>query len=142
MNTLLLDRTAWDLCLDASGNIALASDPYSIAQDVASAVKLFKGELWFDTTKGVPYWQEILGQWPPLPIVKAAIEAAAMTVPGVLTARCVISAFSDRSISGQIQFKTAATTAAADQGTTNLFGVVDSAGSPIVTSDGYYIVAF
>lgn len=102
MNTLLLDRTVWDLVLDASGNIALASDPYAIAQDVASAVKLFKGELWFDTTKGVPYWQEILGQWPPIPVVKAAIETAALTVPEVVTAQCTIVSFVDRQITGQV----------------------------------------
>ena len=47
--TLLLDRTTWDLCLDANGNIAMATGPYAIAQDVASAVRL-----WHDTTKGVP----------------------------------------------------------------------------------------
>ena len=41
MNTLLLDLTNWDLLVDASGNIAVASDPYSVAQDVASAVRVF-----------------------------------------------------------------------------------------------------
>ena len=36
-NTLLLDRTVWDLLLDGSGNIAIATEPYATAQDVASA---------------------------------------------------------------------------------------------------------
>ena len=40
-STLLLDQTEWDLVLDASGNIALASPPYALAQDVASAVRTF-----------------------------------------------------------------------------------------------------
>lgn len=102
MKTMLLDRTAWDLVLDASGNWAVASDPYSIAQDVASAVKLFLGELWYQTNKGVPYWAEILGQWPPLAIVRARIEAAALTVPEVAQARCTITAFQGRTITGQI----------------------------------------
>jgi hypothetical protein len=102
MKTLLLDRTAWDLVLDASGKIALASDPYSIAQDVASAIKLFKGELWFDTTKGIPYFQTILGQFPPLAVMRAAVEAAALTVPEVVTAQCQIVSFVDRSITGQV----------------------------------------
>jgi len=30
-NTLLLDRSAWDLVLDSSGNIAMASPAYSLA---------------------------------------------------------------------------------------------------------------
>jgi hypothetical protein len=102
MNTLLLDRTAWDLVLTAAGDIALASDPYSIAQDVASAVKLFKGELWYDTTKGVPYWQQILGQWPPLAVVRAYIVTAALTVPEVVSAQCLVVSFLDRTITGQV----------------------------------------
>ena len=61
MNTLLLDRTVWDLVLDAGGNIARASNPYAVAQDVASAIKLFRGELFYDTAKGIPYWTEVLG---------------------------------------------------------------------------------
>jgi hypothetical protein len=102
-STLLLDRTVWDLVLDASGNIALASDPYSIAQDVASAIKLFKGELWFDATSGIPYWEQILGQLPPLSVIKSQVEAAALTVPEVASATCLIVSFVDRQITGQVQ---------------------------------------
>jgi hypothetical protein len=102
MKTLLLDRSAWDLVLDASGNIAVASEPYSLAQDVASAVKCFQGECWFDTTVGIPQWQ-ILGQWPSLEFVRAQYVAAALKVPGVVKARCVFTSFKDRTLSGQIQ---------------------------------------
>jgi hypothetical protein len=102
MRTMLLDRTAWDCVLDASGNWAMADQPYSIAQDVASAVKLFKGELWYDTTKGIPYWQQILGQWPPLAIVRAYIVTAALTVPEVVSAQCIVVSFLDRTITGQV----------------------------------------
>ena len=42
--TLLLDLNAWDLVLDSSGNIALASEPYSVVQDVASALRTFAGD--------------------------------------------------------------------------------------------------
>ena len=103
-NTLLLDRTAWDLVLDSNGNIALASPPYALEQDVASAVRLFLGELWYDTTKGIPYFEEILGQLPPVSLLTAYIEQAALSVPGVISARCVISSFQNRAISGEIQF--------------------------------------
>ncbi|TAL90896.1 MAG: hypothetical protein EPN62_00740 [Candidimonas sp.] len=103
MKTLLLDRTAWDLVLDASGNIALASNPYAIAQDVASAVKLFKGELWYDTTKGIPYFQEILGQWPPIALIRAYVEKAALTVPEVVQAQCTIVSTTDRTITGRVE---------------------------------------
>lgn len=103
MKTLLLDRTTWDLFLDAAGNIAVADVPYAIAQDVASAVKLFRGELWYDTAPGVPYFEQILGYAPPLGVLKAAITEAALTVPEVASVKVFVSAAEGREIIGQIQ---------------------------------------
>ncbi|MFY2587437.1 hypothetical protein [Achromobacter xylosoxidans] len=103
MNTLLLDRTAWDLVLDAAGNIAMASNPYAVAQDVASAIKLFRGELFYDTAKGIPYWTEVLGQLPPLALVREWLRAAALTVPDVADAVPAITAFENRRLSGYVE---------------------------------------
>ena len=102
--TLLLDQDKWDLVLDSAGNIAVASTPYALAQDVASAVRLFIGELWYDTEKGIPYFEDVLGHLPPVSLVVSYIENAALTVPGVVSARCIISSIDARSVSGQIQF--------------------------------------
>lgn len=102
MKTLLLDRTLWDLVIDANGNIAAADEPYRIAQDVASAVKLFAGELYYDTTKGVPYFNNILGQRPSSAYITAQIEQAAATVPGVSSAVCTFNTFDGRQLTGQI----------------------------------------
>lgn len=104
MKTLLLDLNQWDLLTDAAGNIALASEPYAIAQDVASAIKLFSGELWYDTSAGVPYFAEILGHALPLPAFRQYMVSAALTVPLVVTATCSISKFQDRTITGQLVF--------------------------------------
>lgn len=101
--TLLLDVQAWDLGLDASGNIAVASAPYALAQDAASAIRLVQGEYWYDTTQGVPYFQQILGKLPPLALLRAKFTAAALTVPGVKAARCFFSSFNNRQLSGQVQ---------------------------------------
>ena len=106
LSTLLLDTVAWDLVLDSNGDIALASPPYSVAQDVASAIKTFLGECWYDTTLGVPYWQQLLGYAPSQAQIVSAMNAAAMTVPGVVTASTIITGFSNRTISGQVQFST------------------------------------
>ena len=113
MQTLLLDPKSWDLLIDASGDIAMASEPYSQAQDAASAIKLFESELWYDTTKGVPYWASILGLAPPMSLMKAKWVAAALTVPGVATAVCFISSFKDRFVQGQVQIKNVADKTAA-----------------------------
>ena len=106
LNTLLLDTQAWDLVLDSSGNIALASPPYAVAQDVASAIRLFLGELWYDTTQGVPYWQNFLGQNPASSEIIAAMNKAALTVPGVVPANTVITSIQDGQVNGQVQIST------------------------------------
>ena len=102
-STFLLDRTLWDLCLTTEGNIAVASEPYAIAQDVASAVRLFDAELWYDTAKGVPYFSEILGHQPPLSLMKAEFVKAALTVPLVASVKVFVSNTAEREVTGQIQ---------------------------------------
>lgn len=109
MNTLLLDRSAWDLLLDAAGNIALATEPYSLAQDAASAIKTYIGECYWDTTIGVPYLQQIFGKNPSISQIKGLFVAAAKTVPDVSFAQVFIISAGNRSISGQVQVTSAST---------------------------------
>ena len=103
MRTLLLDTQTWDLVLDAFGNIAVAAEPYAIAQDVASAIRLFNGELYYDTSKGVRYFEDILGHAPPLPLLKGELTNAALTVPLVRSAQAFIAVSKDRVVTGQVQ---------------------------------------
>lgn len=104
MKSLLLDRTVWDLVLDANGNIAVCSEPYARAQDVACECRLFKGEQWYDMGRGIPYDLEVLGNWPPISLIKERIKAAAESVDGVESAQVVITGATGRAITGQIQF--------------------------------------
>jgi hypothetical protein len=104
--TLLLDDVMWDLVIDASSNIAMASDPYATSQDVCSACRLFKGELWYDTTQGVPYFTGILGQQPTLGFLSAKYSAAAQTVPNVVSAKAVITGLANRGLTGSIEYTT------------------------------------
>lgn len=118
MDTLLLDTVAWDLVVDVHGDIAAAHSPYSIAQDAASAVRTFLGEVYYDTTLGVDY-SLILGQFPSLPVIKSAIEGVAKTVPGVASVKVIISSIAGRTVSGQLQItSTDGTTSAANFGNT------------------------
>lgn len=104
MNTLLLDTQLWDLVLDLNGNIAVATDPYSVAQSVASACRTFVGDLWYNKTAGVPYFQQILGHYPPLALVKTLLANQAATVPGCNNPVVFLTGFNGRALSGQIQF--------------------------------------
>lgn len=114
-STLYLDPSTWDLTADAAGNIAVAAPNYSLVQDVASACRTFLPEVYYDRTLGVPYLGQapptneagaLLGRTPPLNVLQGALATAALTVPWVKSAVCVVSAFIDRAASGQVQFTT------------------------------------
>lgn len=101
--TLLLDQGSWDLVLDAAGNIAVASEPYSLAQDAASACRTFLGECYWDTTQGIAYVEKVFGKPIPLPVLKQLLVTAALTVPGVVSAQFFVQTLKDRALTGQIQ---------------------------------------
>lgn len=123
-DTLLLDRTLWDLVLDAEGDIAVASEPYSLAQDAASAIKTFAGECWWNTALGIPYASQILSKNPPISLLKQTFEDAALTVPGVASATCFISGIENRGVLGQVQV-----TSASGQTSAANFAVVSPQGT-------------
>lgn len=114
MDTLLLNAN-WDLSVDADNNIALATDAYAIAQDVASAARTFLGEVWYNNNLGVPYLPlplsgvvptaAILGQRPSIPYTKAQLIAAGMTVPGVAAIKAFLTGpdLRTRALGGQLQ---------------------------------------
>lgn len=104
--TLLLDLDEWDLCLDATGNIAVATEPYSQAQDAASAARVFSGEAYYDTTLGVPYFSDVLGRNQPTQILRARMQQAALTVPGITEATALLVSNPSREMTGQLQIKT------------------------------------
>ncbi len=105
-DSLLGELTNWDCCLDSNGDIAVCTAPYALAQDVASACKTFLGECWFDMTVGVPYQTQIMGQKPPLTLLQQYLVQAALTVSGVISAQCVISAYNANTgeVDGQVLF--------------------------------------
>ena len=103
--TLYVNPSTWDLDIDARGNIATATGPYQLAQDAASAIKTFLGEVYLDTTIGV---SGILGEAIPMVLLKSKLAAAALTVPGVASAKVFITSVVDRTVSGQVQITDAA----------------------------------
>ena len=92
MKTLLLDPEKWDLLVDVNGNIAVADEPYRLAQDVACCIKTFTNDLWYNRTFGIPYFETIFGKNPPLSLVRDYLERAALSVPDVVNAKATIQA--------------------------------------------------
>jgi hypothetical protein len=101
MNTLQLSPS-WDLTLDSNGNLAILSGPAAIAQDVASAISVFLGELYWDTTQGIPWLSDVLGQSYNPQLMVALLEKTALTVPGVVTAKAAINSYQNGMVSGSI----------------------------------------
>lgn len=112
MDTLYLDDT-WDLTLDAAGNIAMAGNPYALAQDAASAIRTFLGEAYYDLGLGIDYLGEIFRAPPPLELYRAQCVNAAQAVPEVTAARVYFSGVANRQLSGQVQITSASGAAAA-----------------------------
>jgi hypothetical protein len=103
MNTLMLTSN-WDLTADASKNIAMATNGYAIAQDVASAIRTVLGELWYDTEQGVPYFTNILGQRVSLSLIRNYFNKAALMVPGVVKAQTTLNPLtSNRTLTGSVK---------------------------------------
>jgi hypothetical protein len=103
--TLPLSLDAWDLMTDGAGNCAPAIiGDYALAQDVASACMLFLAEAYYDETQGVDY-ESFLGRSVPLSQVTDDLEAAALTVPGIVQATVVVTDYNrqTREVTGQIQ---------------------------------------
>jgi hypothetical protein len=93
--------STWDLSV-VNGDINSVFGPSQIAQDVASAIQLFLGELYYDVTIGLPYLTEVMGQPYAPSVITPLLESAALSVPGVVKAKATITTFQNRQVSGYI----------------------------------------
>lgn len=75
----------WDIFSDASGQIALVSGAYAIAQNAANAVRLFKNDAYLAQTRGIPHFEIELGKAPAIaaPILRTRIRETVLNVNGV-----------------------------------------------------------
>ena len=81
-HSLLLDAE-WDIQLDASGNIAVTTGDYAVAQNVSNAVRLFTDDAYYDPDRGIPHFAITLGRKPSMSIFRAVVRQAALGVDGV-----------------------------------------------------------
>ena len=106
ISTLALspDSSGWDLTTtptkaslsvlqptSQNQDIAFNTQGLAVAQDVASAIKLFQGELYYDTTLGVPYFGQVFTQQHNAAIINSLMQQAAFTVPNVVEAAASVS---------------------------------------------------
>lgn len=106
MRTLFLLPSTWDLELDTSGNIAVASDIYQLAQDVASACRTFLRDVYYNQNQGIAYFENVLGyNGFPLSLYKLYLEQAAISIIGVASANAQLQ-MTGRTVTGAILFTT------------------------------------
>jgi hypothetical protein len=93
-DTLALTVPAWDLDLDDRGNLRTFGDAtpgaqtgpaMRLAQDVATRVRAWRGEVWFDTQQGIDY-PLYLGRTPAMVQLRADYQSEALRVPACATA--------------------------------------------------------
>ena len=84
-HSLLLDSD-WDIQLDASGNIAVTTGDYAVAQNVSNAVRLFTNDAYYDAGRGIPHFALTLGRKPAMSVFRAVVRQAALGVKGVRAA--------------------------------------------------------
>jgi hypothetical protein len=96
------------LTADSSGNIALADPDLSVAQDVACSILLFKGELYYDTTQGVPYYQTVFKQNYSGSLISNILRQIALQTTNVADAQVNITNFdyTTRKLTGKILITT------------------------------------
>ena len=107
MNTLQLNLANWDLMVDGNGNLAVATGPQAVAQDVASAISTFLGEVYYDTTLGLPWQSEVFGEQFSPSLVSALLVQAALSVPGVVSSpapKVTNLAFAAGKVTGTLEF--------------------------------------
>lgn len=82
-----------DIYVGADGNLALARDADALAQLSAQAIKALRGEMVFDTGRGMPNMTTVWAGTSNLPRYEAAARQRLLALPGV---RSIVSLTSTR----------------------------------------------
>lgn len=101
-HSLYLDPNTWDLTLDQAGGIAVTTDAYAIAQNVANAIRLFTNDAYYNQDRGIPHFALELKAHPKISVLRARIKEAAENVAGVKNAQVQDLTVIDRNLTGDI----------------------------------------
>ena len=83
MSDFAMDLNTNDLLI-VGGDLQIATGTDAIAQRLQQSLQLWLGEWFLDTTRGVPYRQQVFVKNPNLDIIQADLVIAATNVPGVV----------------------------------------------------------
>ena len=104
--TLYLNPDTWSLELTPAGGLKTASGKYATVQIGANAARTFRGEPYFNTPRGIPYFRDVLGKMPPAQLINAHVEAEVKQVTGAVKVVAVLREFTDRTLKGDFVITT------------------------------------
>ena len=79
-----LNPVAWDLTLDATGNLLFVTDELEeLRQRLTHRLRSFRGEWFLDTRLGVPYFEDILVKNPRRELVTSILREVILKTDGV-----------------------------------------------------------
>lgn len=100
----LLLNNKWDICLAASGDIAVTDGLYCDAQNIANAVRLFTDDAYLYKDRGIPHFAIDLGQRPSAAVVRSRFRQAAIGVENIADASVTITGITEnRVLEGYIE---------------------------------------
>jgi hypothetical protein len=73
-----------DIYLDASGNISISTDQQALLEECAQVARTLLGELVFNTSLGIPYFETVWTGVPNTAQFLAALRTSFLNVNGVL----------------------------------------------------------
>ncbi len=103
MKTLYLNPDTWDLEINSARRFKIVEGKACTAQCVATATRRHKGEAYYETERGIPYFEAMYGQLPPDQLIRAHVEREALYVPDVEQARLELRSFTERAVTGDIR---------------------------------------
>lgn len=113
MKTLFLLPDTWDLAKDTQGNIAIATQEYQQAQDIASSCRVFrwksadgteKGDDYYNQKDGIPYFDFLGKSKYPISLYQRHLHERSMLVNGVVSVDIKLQLQKDRIALGSIEF--------------------------------------
>ena len=79
-----LNPVAWDLTLDATGNLLFVTDELEeLRQRLTHRLRFFRGEWFLDTRLGVPFFEDILVKNPRRELVTSILREVILKTDGV-----------------------------------------------------------
>lgn len=81
---LAIDQDTRDLFLAPDGNLATVTGAEAVAQHVRQRLKTYKGEWFLDTTAGVPWLEQIMGDGFNPALAEAVVKAEILDTHGVV----------------------------------------------------------